>query len=359
MAASTISARADAASRWLDLTTNAPAGVALPKFKAKPYFARWTTPMDPSGGRWLCFDRSRASGPYDLMYFDGTGNGRLDDKTAMRSRSSDSTLNPFDPAKVVFKGDDGPITYHLVFEFYQPQGSEARVLVESGGYYSGTVDFGGKKKQIELIDENINGTFNDVGPKLGQGDLLVFSGDNSSERYLGKMIDVDGQFYHVEVAREGDFVKVQKVENVVLGKVQVPESVTQFAALGENGHFSRKPAKGELTLPVGKYRVWEWQRPTKDSKNASWLLTGSGSEATEMFEVTEAKPVALQLGDRLHGIMTAQDASGGMVEFDLKLQGNYGEKLTVTKAGTYPPGPKLTVANVDGSPVGTGTFEFG
>jgi hypothetical protein len=49
----------------LKLTTNPPAGVVLPKLNAPPYFARWLTPMDPSGGRWLCLDRTRKSGPYD------------------------------------------------------------------------------------------------------------------------------------------------------------------------------------------------------------------------------------------------------------------------------------------------------
>ena len=63
----------------LQVTTNPPAGVALPKLTGPAYFARWKTPLDPSGGRWLCLDRSRPAWPYDRIYIDSTGNVRLDD----------------------------------------------------------------------------------------------------------------------------------------------------------------------------------------------------------------------------------------------------------------------------------------
>src|ERR1035441_8364901 len=49
--------------------------------------------------------------------------------------------------------------------------------------------------------------------------------------------DLDGQFYQIEVARDGAFVKLQKAENVVLGQVRVPETISEFVAFGENGHF--------------------------------------------------------------------------------------------------------------------------
>ena len=70
----------------MKLTTNPPPGVALPKLNAPPYFARWLTPMDPAGGRWLCLDRTRKSGPYDRLFIDSNGNGRLDDKTPVQAR---------------------------------------------------------------------------------------------------------------------------------------------------------------------------------------------------------------------------------------------------------------------------------
>ena len=66
------------------------------------------------------------------------------------------------------------------------------------------------------------------------------------------MLEVDGKFFNIEVARDGAFVKVQPAENVTLGPVRVPENISEFAAFGENGHFVRQPVNGEFTLPAGQ-----------------------------------------------------------------------------------------------------------
>src|SRR5512137_656088 len=109
--------------RNLTLTTNPPPNVKLPKLNARPYFAQWKTPLDPAG-RWLCLDRTKKSGLYDRVYFDSTGNGRLDDKTPVGTARGDQYNAYFEPMRAVFKGEDGPITYHLVLRFYQYSGSE-------------------------------------------------------------------------------------------------------------------------------------------------------------------------------------------------------------------------------------------
>ena len=133
----------------IQITTNAPPGVALPKLNASPYFARWETPMDPNGGRWICFDRSRKSGPYDRMFIDNDGSGRLDNKTPVQA-PLDSNVALFPATPVVFKGEDGPITYHLIFRFYSYENSPAQLLVASGCWYEGNVNFGGAKKHIQM-----------------------------------------------------------------------------------------------------------------------------------------------------------------------------------------------------------------
>src|SRR5512136_515140 len=62
--------------RYLNLTTNPPPNLQLPKFNSQPYFVQWKTPLDPAG-RWLALDRTKKSGLYDRLYCDTTGNGRL------------------------------------------------------------------------------------------------------------------------------------------------------------------------------------------------------------------------------------------------------------------------------------------
>jgi hypothetical protein len=352
--------------RYLDLTTNPPPNVKLPKLNAKPYFAHWTTPLDPAG-RWLCLDRTKKSGLYDRVYFDSTGNGRLDDKSPVGTARTDQYSAYFEPVRVLFKGEDGPITYHLILRFMQFDASAPNLLTSSGGYYAGKVDLGGNKRRLELIDGNVNGTFNDRAPDAGDCDRVMVEGDKVGERYLGKMLEVDGQFYQIEIARDGAFVKLQKLENVVLGHVRVPETISEFVAFGENGHFVRKPVKGDFTLPVGKYRIQEWTIDRKDAKGAAWQLMGYNFNDSARFEVATGKPVSLEIGEPMRAVMEAQESrarpgakgSTKEVSFSLRLQGRYGETLQVMKGEQRPHGPQLTLTSLDGAYRSTNTFEFG
>jgi hypothetical protein len=352
--------------RYLTLTTNAPPNVKLPKCVGQPYFAQWTTPMDPAG-RWLCLDRTRKSGLYDRVYFDTTGNGRLDDKTPVGTARSDQYSAYFEPVRVVFKGEDGPITYHLIFRFMQYGDGEANLMSSSGGYYAGKVDMGGKKREIELIDENVNGTFNDRAAELGDSDGVGIDGDRLGERRLGKLLEVDGQFYAIEVARDGAFIKLQKAENVVLGPVRVAEGITEFVAFGENGHFVRKPAKGEFTLPVGQYRIQSWKIDRKDAKGAAWALSAYGFNESAGFAVVAGKPVSLEVGEPMRAALQVDRPTGGpggraptnQLTFNLRFEGRYGESLQIMKGDQRPPGPRLALTSLDGSYRYTNTFEFG
>jgi hypothetical protein len=240
-------------------------------------------------------------------------------------------------------------------------------MCSSGGYYAGKVDIGGKKRQIELIDGNVNGTFNDRAADMGDSDCVTIEGDKVGERYLGKMIEVDGQFYQIEVARDGAFIKLQKAENVVLGQVRVPETINEFVAFGENGHFVRKPGKGEFSLPVGKYRIQEWKIERKDEKGAAWELSAYNFNDSARFEVAEAKPVSLEVGEPMRAVMEAQDPQTRpgsrdvtkQLMFSLRFQGRYGETLQIMKGNQRPRGPRLTLTSLDGTYRYTNTFEFG
>jgi len=342
----------------LKLTTNPPAGVPLPKFNSTPYFTRWLTPMDPSGRRWICFDRTRKSGPYDRMYIDSNGNGRLDDKPPISARL-DSIFANFPPTPVVFKGEDGPISYHLIFRFYKFDDNPAQLMVSSAGWYEGVVDFDGVKKRIQLIDGDVNGTFNDLKPDPYDSDRIQIAGDKTEERFLGKMVEVDGKFFQIEVARDGAFVKVQKAENVVLGPVQVPENISEFVAFGTNGHFVRKPVKGGFTLPTGKYRVFHWAINRKDERGVAWTLSGDNFPKTAGFEVVAEKPAALEIGEPVQAVLKATEMPNRQVAFNLNFVGRQKETVTILRDGQNPPKPKLMLATADGTLCYTNSFEFG
>lgn len=342
--------------RWLDLTANRPPDVALPKLGAKPLFAHWATGLDPKG-RWLCFDHSHKSGPYDRLFIDSTGNGRLDDKSAASAVRTDQISAFFDPIRVVFKGEDGPITYHLLVRSMSfDSDSEVRVLIQSGGFYSGTVELGGKKRRIELTDGNVNGAFNDLAANPNDCDEVAIEG--AAPQLLGRLLEVEGQFYRLEVARDGAFIKVRKAEDLVLGKVRVPETISEFIAVGENGQFTRKPVKGELTLPAGSYRINQYLVNRKDERGASWQLTGAGFDSSANFQVAADKPAALEMGEPVRMVVHSSE-SGREVSFSLRFEGRHNERIAITKDSQEPRPPRLTLTSLDGSYRYTNSFEFG
>ena len=343
----------------ITLTTNPPAGVALPKLNAPPYFARWLTPMDPSGGRWLCLDRSRKSGPYDRLYIDSDGKGRLDDKTPIQAKT-DAYNAEFPPARLVFKGEDGPVTYHLALRFYQYDQGAAQLLASAAGWYEGMVNFDGVKKRLQLFDGNVNGTFNDISPDPYQSDRLQLDGDKAGERYLGRMLEVDGKFFKIEVARDGAFVKVQKAENVTLGQVHVPANISEFVAFGDNGHFVRKPENGNFTLPTGHYRVIHWTINRMDEKGAPWTLSGHNiPEKSGGFQVAADKTVLMEIGEPVQCVLKAAEGADRQITFSLQFLGRKDESIEMLRGGERPAGPKLTLTNPGGTLVYTSTFEFG
>lgn len=343
--------------QYIELTTNAPAGLKLPQLNAAPYFARWLTPLDPAGGRWMCFDRSKKSGAYDKLYIDSKGSGKLDTEPVGILRT-DPFSTQFQPVKLVFKGEDGPIAYHLQLRFMKYQNDEARLLSSSGCYYAGDVDLGGKKRRLELTDANVNGTFNDCGATVRESDRVGVKDNKDGDRYLGKLLEVDGVFYRIEVARDGAFVKIQKAENVEFGKVKVPETLTVFSAFGPNGHFTRKPVKGELTLPVGAYDSQDWTISRKDKSGASWELMAYRTKESCKFEVTSGSVAKALVGEPVRMEMEAKESTN-TVNFSLSFLAPSGESIQLMKGEQRPPGPKLIIASLDGSYRSTNTFEFG
>jgi len=154
---------------------------------------------------------------------------------------------------------------------------------------------------------------------------------------------------------------------VVLGPVRVPETITEFIAYGEVGHFVRKPAKGEFTLPAGKYRIQQWKISRKDDKGAAWELMAYNFPESARFEVAAAKAATLEIGEPMRAVMEAGEppvrpgakATSQALQFSLRFEGRYGETLQIMKGNQRPAGPRLTLASPDGTYQQKYTFEFG
>ncbi len=346
---------------WIDLSTNPPPNVALPKLNPRPYFARWVTPLDPSGGRWLCFDRARRSGPYDRLYLDRNGDGRLEDETPILATRKEENSAYYEALRLVFKGEDGPVTYHLTLRFMNYEEDRVNLLAESACWYQGAVTIAGKKVPLRLFDANVNGVFNDLSAKAREGDSMQIGQEKEGRtdtRALGKLLQWEGEYYAVEVARDGAFVKIKKAEGLSFGQVRVPQTISSLTAVGESGQFERKPTNGLFTLPAGSYSIRNWDISRKDTKGAAWNLTGYDYSGAMAFETGSVEPTALEIGEPLRASLQASE-SKGTVAFSLRLQGRSGESVQIMRGNERPRAPQLLLAGRDGSSRYTNTFEYG
>lgn len=317
-----------------EVTSNKPADVNLPQFKtSQQFFAEWPTPMAKSGRLWTALDRSSEQGKWDRLYIDSNGDGRLDDEDAVAAYQTDQYFTFFGPVKIVFEGEDGPVTYHLNFRFYDYNEQNRRLYIYSGGWYEGEVEVGGKKKYCMLIDYNVNGTFNDKSLQAGNSDRIGIGdkGDQNT-RFVGNYIEVDDVLYRTEIARDGAFIKLAGAEDVKYGNIRVPETITELTAGGENGQFTHELKNGVARLPVGKYRIEHWEIDRKDDKSKSWTMRGYGFSDRGDFEIKEETETALEIGEPVTAGLQAQ-LNGENYEFSKSLRGSLGEYVTLTSSG--------------------------
>ena len=182
----------DMASSRLEVTSEKPQDVQLPKFKGtQQFFTKWSTPMVESGQLWIALDRTHEQGQWDRLFIDSNGNGHLNDETAITAYRTDQYYTYFGPVKVVFEGEDGPVTYHLNFQFYNRNERSRGLYVYSGGWYEGDITVAGAKKHCTLIDQNANGTFNDKSLNAAECDRIRIGKKGGRDTcYVGNFIEV-------------------------------------------------------------------------------------------------------------------------------------------------------------------------
>jgi len=319
----------------LRLTSEKPQGVELPDFKTEePFFASWSTPMVDSGQLWIAVDRLAEKGRWDQLYIDSNVNGHLNDETPVKAYRTDQYYTYFGPVKIVFEGEDGPLTYHLNFMFRDYEETQ-RLYVSPGCWYEGDITVGGTKKYCILIDYNGNGTFNDKSLNYSECDRIRIGEKGTRDTgYVGNYIEIDDVLYRTEIARDGAYIKLSKADDVKFGTVRLPDTITEFAACGENGLFTFKPENSTGSLPVGKYRINSWKIERKDDKGKRWELQGRAYTTQGDFEITEGAEKSLEIGEPLRGNLQVRfNSETENYDFEKNVRGRMGEYVTLTRGG--------------------------
>lgn len=342
----------------LMVTHERPQDVDLPEFESDdPLFYRWPTPMVKAGSLRIALDRSGTSRVRDRLFIDSDGDGSLKDETAVIAHKTSSQHASFGPVKVVFEGEDGSIPYHLNFRLCD-HGSRY-LFIMPGGWYEGTVTIGGKEYYCILIDRNVNGAFNDKSTNAEDCDRIqIGNDDDESIHFVGNYLEIDDDLHHLEVDRDGAYVKITAAEDVTFGNVRLPKSITEFAAGGENGLFLRKPEDGVCSLPVGQYLIDHWTTERKDDAGNNWKLQGSSFSKSGRFSVNEAEEIELSIGEPVISTLTTRGRRGNRY-FSQSLAGKLKESISITRNGNRAPAPKLRIRSEDGTYDQTFNFRYG
>jgi hypothetical protein len=336
-------------SRGLAILPTRPGDAQLPEFNSKePLFARWITPMAKSGGILIALDSKNKYAGYDVLYIDSNGDGNLKDETPITSNRTEDIFTFFGPAKVIFQGEDGPITYHVNIQFYNYDTTNRSISIITACWYEGTITVGGVKKNCILIDNNVNGTFNDKAMNTSQCDRIIIGekgGRNATS--VGNLMQVDDQLYKCEIARDGAFIKLTKADDIKFGDVNVPKAITSFTVCGENGFFNVPIENGIAKLPEGKYLIDSWLIDRKDATNNKWQMSGRGFAPNSTFAVTEKGKVNLDIGEPILSSMDVRK-SGSQYTFNLIMRGRSNETITLMFNNAQAREPKLTFLSRDG-----------
>ena len=321
-------------------------------------YVQWKTPMAKDDFVWVALGRSRAGGMINRLVLDENGNGQLADDPVVKAYRAESQQSYFGPVKVLFRGDDGPIAYHVNFVNYDVADYQ-HVFISSAGWYEGKVEIAGQEWTCTLVDHNTNGQFNDQSVNFSHADRISLARSGHPDlRIMGRFIEVNGQLVDIEVARDGAFVVAEPAENVEVGRLQLPRGITHFSAAGPQGHFQRSEHLQDIRLPIGHYRIDSWAIERKDAQGTRWKARGRSFDDRGLFEIRADQPASLEIGEPLISTLevTQEDQT---YRFNQSMIGNLGEDVTVYKNDGRAPAPRLLIRNKAGSYNDTRSFEYG
>lgn len=147
-------------------------------------------------------------------------------------------------------------------------------------------------------------------------------------------------------------------KDVVYGSVSLPETISQFAADGENGIVNIELNKGIGQLPVGEYTTRLWRAEREDDQGNTWALTGQSFGDQSLFEVNDSNQIKLDIGEPIIATVDARK-SGSNYSFNQIIKGRLDEHIELTRNGARPRAPKLNIKNSDGTYNRTFSFEYG
>jgi hypothetical protein len=366
---------------------------------------------------------------YSRLYFDLNCNGDLTDDTPIDAEpgtvyttsSSAYARYAFPAVDVTVEADGSKMDYAFRISLYSRAYSSYSYTYASlyaAAYRTGEITVDGKKARVYLVDFNSNGRFDDLSgiddsimlsdgtayPR--QGDVIWVNPDpatvsyaspydptsTDAQQYVSKMLNVDGQFYDMEITPAGDKLTLSSSSKPV-GYITNPNKGYRAVVYGDQGMMKISgDESGKSPLPVGKWRLLSYtldgtkldvaeeeEKPADEgpslleslanaltrsapttTRPQITLVAARGKRDTQAVEVREGETVAFPFGPPYKLKVAASPYSGGRASLRLSIVGVAGEVCNnMMVKGQRPPKPTFTITGPDGQEVASGNFEYG
>jgi hypothetical protein len=361
---------------------------------------------------------------YKRLYFDINHNGDLTDDKVIEAestrRSSISYTNcSFPPVDLNIEVDGTELSYAFTMRVYSNANtsfSYANASLSAAAYREGGMVIDGKKRRIVLVDFNSNGRFDDpteINNRIQLADRTVYptQGDmlyiidpemkssgylspydpsaNSDQHFAGKLVNIDGRFYDLEVSPSGASLTLNPSSKPT-GYVTNSSKRYRAIVYGDQGFLKVvSDESGKASLPVGRWQLASYTIDRTESAqaeksaaetgsllgNLARSLTRSAQPPRPRFtlvssrakrgypavRVRQDETVELPFGEPYHAVVVARYANAKRtVSLSLSLVGKGGAICNnMLVNGTRPGQPKFTVTTEKGEEVDSGYFKYG
>jgi hypothetical protein len=346
---------------------------------------------------------------YTHLYFDINGNGDLTDDKAVEAESQSSSYSSsytyFPRVDVTIDVDGTKVEYAFHMRAYASSSGYSRAYLYGAAYREGEITLNGEKKRIVLVDSNSNARYDDAmsiatlsdgGLYPSMGDMIFIDPDpskglisydmttNDAQQPVGKLVNIDGRFFGMELSPAGDKLTLTP-SSAPVGYVSNPNK--GFRALVHGGQGTLKVSlteSGKSPLPVGDWKLLSYTidgtvMPEAKEEESSLLntlsaaLVQSSSSANPRWsiisarakgdsaavKVREGETFDLPFGPPYKPIVNVSRKSSSEVYLRLSLVGAGGEVASnLMVNGSRPKEPEFTITSGE-EKVAQGKFRYG
>jgi len=316
----------------------------------------------------LVLDESQGTGKgYDTLYFDTNGNKDLTDDEKVTYRNQKDGRRTFGPIKALIGRGKKQRRYHFGLEVDIDDECQMHYHLRSNCCYEGKVKVGPVTRKVMVVDNNVNGFFNDKYFMLrspGRDVLLIDINNNGTfETRSGfpreafpytDYIHVDGKYYVPEIARDGRRLKFTEIEPPPMGTFKTNRKEFSITLERENdgGIFNLAGRDFTAPLPAGEFEIEAVYFKKEDAAGNVWEMDGSARYSTEkelivikQGEVTQCifgPPFTVELSYRKR-----EEKNG--YSFWVNMTGGGKEVYSIRKNGKEISPPDVKITSADGA----------